>query len=694
MRRKLFTIFIFVIIFLFILDFLNVDLKPSSKRLLSLESKTNSYVLYVSNVKPKNDYISLVCQINSINNKEVKFRDKVLINLYNENYKAYDLIFSFVEYKGSFELPSVNRNPHVFNYRNYLKSSDVFLIASTKDIKIKGYDDNLLKRAVRFLFLKKDQFISYLSNDSKGLITGILFGDTSYLSDEIYDDFRRNGTSHILAVSGLHIGMIYSLLEKLKKNKGILFDLFILTSLIVYGYLTMWSISSKRAIFMIAQKMISKRFDLRYDSLTSLGTVGLILIICNPYVIYSTAFQISFLSVLSICVIGSIIKTRYQGIKTSVAVTIGISGYQAYVFNYVTPFSVIANVPIIYITTYLMPISFIFFIAFMFLGESFTPFFILNGLSNLLIEINSITSFDNRLSFDCTNRIAYILIIVSVFFFFKSSEYFFILKNRGNKVGIKRLKFTILIVLIVFYAFTYSPLDNADILFIDVGQGDAILIRDGRKNVLIDGGGKYSYNVGENILKPVLLKNGVNHIDLSLLTHLHMDHYKGVSELNEVYKIRNMVKSSVYGDCFKVTKDLFIKTVWPNSWDNTDEKNSNENCSIYLVNYKGVKILITGDLSGKDELKLVKEYGNEIANCDILKVSHHGSNSSSSEEFLSLVSPKYAVIQVGKNNYGHPSEETLYKLKNINAIILRNDTKGAIGFEIDNKKIEYHTVLN
>ena len=132
--------------------------------------------------------------------------------------------------------------------------------------------------------------------------------------------------------------------------------------------------------------------------------------------------------------------------------------------------------------------------------------------------------------------------------------------------------------------------------------------------------------------------------------------------------------------------------MWPLRTRKADHgiDDANENNMVFIINYKGTKIMVTGDLLEEDELEMVKHYkGTDILRCDVLKVAHHGSKSSSSEDFLDTVSPKVAVIQVGKNNlYGHPHDQTLQRLQERNIDIYRTDKNGAVGIDVHDTYIK------
>jgi len=144
------------------------------------------------------------------------------------------------------------------------------------------------------------------------------------------------------------------------------------------------------------------------------------------------------------------------------------------------------------------------------------------------------------------------------------------------------------------------------------------------------------------------------------------------------------------GSKIRITEDVWVDAIWPppGKERNVDIDDPNENNMVFIVNYRGVKIIVTGDLLEEDEIEMVKYYrGTDVLDCDVLKVAHHGSKSSSSEVFLDAVSPEVAVIEVGANNwYGHPHQQTLDRLEERGVRVYRTDINGAVGIDIKEGK--------
>jgi len=256
--------------------------------------------------------------------------------------------------------------------------------------------------------------------------------------------------------------------------------------------------------------------------------------------------------------------------------------------------------------------------------------------------------------------------------------------------------FILLFLNILAFSFSLS-LYNAylEVSFFDVGQGDAIFIETPQKHqILIDGGPGYT-KVLEGLSSEMPFSD--KEIDLIVLSHPESDHMTGLLSVLENYKVDNILWTGVERDGEKfdswkrmiaeeeaniyyadkgdsiVAGDVSLGVLFPfESLKNEEVKESNNTSIVVKLSYENSSFLFTGDISSKTE-KLIND-----ADADILKIPHHGSKYSTSEDLLSKVSPLMAVIQVGKNSYGHPTEEVLTRLNNSGIKVLRNDTNGDI----------------
>ena len=281
------------------------------------------------------------------------------------------------------------------------------------------------------------------------------------------------------------------------------------------------------------------------------------------------------------------------------------------------------------------------------------------------------------------------------------------------KPYIKSLKFSIILVLFIICFINIIPHD-LEIYFIDVGQGDCtLIITPNNKKILIDGGGSENYDVGENILIPYLLDRKISSLDYVIISHFDQDHIGGIlsvlkeikvqkiiigkqgaknEQYEELYKIvkeKNILLSIVEkGDIINIEKNVQFKILFPEK-ELIKENVLNNNSIVAKLEYKNFKILFTGDIEEIAEKKLIKYYSKEELNADILKISHHGSKTSTTTEFLDVVNPRIALIGVGQNNkFGHPDDSIINNLANRNIKIFRTDKMGEIIIKSDGNKIK------
>lgn len=247
--------------------------------------------------------------------------------------------------------------------------------------------------------------------------------------------------------------------------------------------------------------------------------------------------------------------------------------------------------------------------------------------------------------------------------------------------------------------------------FIDVGQGDCILIRtpDGR-NILVDGGDREA----ADRISRYLLSQGVRRIDMLIISHAHADHIGGLPALFDNFGISCVVDSGcehaspIYEDLLRKieerridyrlvgkdqipipSKDINLDLLRMEAGDDTDSELNNSSI-IALIRYKDVGVLLTGDIQYQAEAQLLATHRNLKA--DILKVAHHGSADSTSNEFLEVVKPTYAVISVGsENEYGHPARSTIRRLNAAGVKVFRTDRDGDVVFSTDGEWIDVVT---
>jgi competence protein ComEC len=248
------------------------------------------------------------------------------------------------------------------------------------------------------------------------------------------------------------------------------------------------------------------------------------------------------------------------------------------------------------------------------------------------------------------------------------------------------------------------------VLMIDVGQGDAILIKfpDG-KTALVDAGeATLNFDNGERVILPLLNHLGIDKIDYGFVSHVDLDHYGGFISLINEGKISRIYKpylDTSYSKDVRFEKFLKAKAIpvthyekgiikLPagrvyvlNDYDRTEKLTTNNGSGLLKIIYGRNSFLFTGDLERHGEIHYINDYGSFLKS-DVLKVSHHGSKTGSSGDFISMVKPKISLISDGiKNKFGHPAEEVLQRLKNAGSDIARTDKSGAVLLRSDGDNI-------
>ncbi|MDD4564314.1 MAG: DNA internalization-related competence protein ComEC/Rec2 [Eubacteriales bacterium] len=662
---------------------------------------------------------------------------KRLVQVKGNWVKPQDMIGKWARVKGEVLLPNERRNPGLFDYRLYLKTTGVRVIlkADSENIALSRENQSILFSKIaliKYSFL--DRLEKVMEPEAFGIMTGMLFGDCSLIDDDTYEMFQRNGIAHILSVSGIHVCIVFMFISRLlgdKKTRS--FYLLTVLFLILYAALAEFSPSVVRAVVMILIYIISKISYHRYDFMSCTASCAFVMLISNPFYLFHAGFQLSYLAVFCLAAAlpwvnrkldilkqkrkSELVIEGFRYIAPLIVIQIGMAPMTAYMFNYFSIASFFMNIPVIAISGILIPLG----IALMPLSffEGVGPigliFEVLAKLAELLINgmiwLNELFYLPGLGFFNVTSPYIFIMLLFYGFFFYLPSELFRIQYQRRKYKVIVGICAVILCVSCLASAAIGTEHHKAGLVFVDVGQGDCLHIRTpAGKNILIDGGGSSNYSVGEKILLPYLLKNQVKYIDLAVVTHLHDDHYLGIVELAKKMKIQKLgiyeanrlqeqmimadtglrKQNLLYlakGDRIEVEKGIYLDVLYPEKQsDETyrtflmDEHDENESSLLIKLDYHGLTVLLTGDIGLEGEQKIMNVYREResVLNVDILKVAHHGSRYSTGDRFLDIASPNIAVFQVGKNNFGHPHPTIIDKCLEKDIIVYRNDQDGAV----------------
>lgn len=603
---------------------------------------------------------------------------------------------------------------------------------------------NLLKRKVEIL----------LPENSASLLKGILLGDCTDISSEVKENFKECNLSHMLAVSGAHlsyliIGINLILSKKIfGKRASKIITIFII---IIFMNITNMSPSIERAGISSIICIIASLIHRKPDAINAVAVAVLCTVIKNPFSILNIGMQLSYAGTLSLLMFANgreknnsreiiensekgknIKKYLVESIKVTLCANILIMPLTIYKFNTISLNFILANLvagPLLGLSLILGLIMLV--TSFIFLNIAKFISFILNIILIILMKSTKLISqipYSNITVI--TPYLISIVIIYTITFLgyciAKSPE----LRKRlkvNKKLIIKTIAIALSITIISVATLNLLEEKKLKLYFVDVGQGDCTYLKTpSEKNILIDGGGnrdKEKYDVGKKVLFPYLLDRRVKKLDYIIVSHFDADHAQGLEAVIQNIKVKNIIvckqasNSALYqeiiklckkknvniitvkrGQNIKIDKYVYFEILHPGNIMLDDGKGGLNANAIVAKMYCTIKnktttVMFTGDIEEKAEEELVKIYGDKLK-ADILKVAHHGSKTSSIAEFLKCVSPKIALIGVGKDNtFGHPNSGVLSRLENINAKIYRTDKLGEITVTISKNKASIKTMI-
>ena len=620
--------------------------------------------------------------------------DKLILELKNDikviaNY-YYDVNDSFIDdikygtkIRIQYEISDLNNNtiPNTFDYKTYLENNNISYKLNISKIEIVEQSNN-------FIFKFKNLINDRLNVvDDTGYIRAFILGNKSFISDNVYDAYISCGIGHLFALSGMHVSLLTSFLFLFLKFKNkVVKYFFISIFLICYGFIVGFSPSILRCIVFLIISFLFEIFSLKIHSIKKLYFTCIIVLFINYKYIFDVGFLYSFLTVFGIIFCQDFINGNWflKSLKLSIVAflfSLPVSLYSFYSINLLSIIYNIVFIPFISIVVY--PFSILCFI-FPFLNCVFE--FLIFILENIVLFLSSIDFFILNLNF---NIFEFVLFYLFLLIGFKFRKYYFFLVS----------------LLIIFIDIFLPYFDNNNyVYYFDVGQGDSSLIISSNRSdvIMIDTGGSInsSFNVTDNII--TFYKSiGLNKVDYLILTHGDYDHMGEAINLVNNFKVEKVIfNCGEYNDLekelikvlekkkipyYSCLKELNIDDNKLYFLNNKDYGNENDNSSVIYTELNNYKFLFMGDAGIEVEDDLIKKYN--FKNIDVLKVGHHGSQTSSSKEFIDEVNPKYSIISVGKNNrYGHPNKEVLEYLND--SKIYRTDQDGSIMFKIKINKLE------
>ena len=617
------------------------------------------------------------------------------------------------------------RNPGEFDYGRYLGLKDIHGI-----VQIDSARAGLLSGTVSFRswFAKlRSDFGSILARyhgaEQAAFLQGVLFGDRKDIPAELKESFMNTGTIHILAVSGSNVAtialMVYLILGLLRFPKRWVVGLTV-TGLFFYMMLTGAESSIVRATIMGCVIVVGTAMERRTDIYNSICVAAVIVLLIDPLQLYDVGFQLSFAAVLSIVMLYpvldaairnipqsleefKILEPVWQVFAVSLAAQLGTLPFTAYYFERFSIVSLLANVivvPLVGLNLVLGCMT----IAAHFVGAWFAATY--SALNEFLVDV--LLGFVRYAA-----GVPFAAVETYGFGILAGAAYYAVLigvMNMRNPPIVKVAALCLgVFATIAVYRDAGERKETLRVFMLDVGQGDAVLIRfPNGSNMLVDAGPRaFGYDAGKRVLVPFLARNTITRIDAILLSHPHSDHIGGVEavltsvNVGVILEADTLTASRMHSDLRSAAEDrgvpvhrvgaganvspdanarLYVLHPVPGQ-DHFD--NLNNSSLVLKMMYGDATALFVGDAEVEAEEIMKARYGSFLDG-DLLKTGHHGSSTSSSEHFLDGITPKIAIISVGaRNKFKHPSPQVIQRLQENGTTVFRTDLEGALIFETD-----------
>ena len=638
-----------------------------------------------------------------------------------------------VRLEGMLVLPEIPRNPGQFNRRIYESGKKIdFYLENPTVLEVKEQRSGVREVVEIWKTEMMNRCEKIYPDAEASILEAMLFGEKRELSGDIKELYQAAGISHVLVISGLHISLLALAVAGILRRLGFPMPVWVILSVGVlagYGILIGQPTTAVRALLMFFVLQGARLLGRSYDLLSALAFAGILMLLDNPDLILDGGCRLSFCAVIGVGwyvseknkIFRSIgekekRKNRGKGGKGSNAGAILENiraGWYLWLFTLPVMLDTFYQVSVVGILWNLVAIPLLPVIIAsgglgvvlagwnIFLGSlAGSPAY---GMLQLYQEIGNISE---KLPVGMWTPgqpskpviAGYYLVIFLLVLVEKQ------LIKREKRWKIRKIfpgmELCSMLLLLLLMAHPWQQREK--ITFLDVGQGDASLLQSGGQTLLLDGGSTSQKNVGTYVILPYIKQQGISCLEAVVLTHTDQDHINGVTEvLEEGKKGWLTVKNLMYpywmegteqgkqlkklaeeagascrkiraGDRLTIGKAEAV-VLYPKEQEKIAEPNAGS--LVLFWKWEGVRAMFTGDLPEEKERELLQN----LPACEILQVGHHGSATSTCREFLEQVQPSLAVISCAmKNRYGHPSPDTVERLKKTGCEIRYTMKSGAI----------------
>jgi competence protein ComEC len=628
--------------------------------------------------------------------------------------------------RGRLVRPQAAANFGQFDYRAYLERRGVlYQLALAQEEAVELISENQGSSVLKSAFGVRRRLChvaTMLPSSDAALLKALTLGERQAVAGDVVNFFTASGTVHLMAVSGVHVGMVAALVLGLGRLFRLPFRLqSVFAGAVVLLYITWtgFAPSAVRAGIMFTLGLLGLSSGRPRNSLVALAAAALLLLLVNPLYLYDVGFQLSFAAAAGILYFNSQLgqlpfRWKHMSIPlvTSAAAQLCTWPLTAYHFSGVSLIGFLASVVVVPVAGLALVLSLLGLI----IGSLYLPAgkLILGAAGAVL----TVLSYLARLFASCPGAFIYVrrpsLLFMVVYYLVIIVAPALFQMQRG-KIGLRRSLFLGVALALLIGTWSGPATSSLVVDFIAVGQGDAILIRlPSGQAVLIDAGPRVStergvWDAGEKILLPYFRSIGIHRLELIVLTHGDIDHIGGAPALINTIPVGAVIVPSAFagvgaelvlqglelrgipvytgstGMKVDLGTDAEAVILSPPAEPLVSADAQNDNSLVLYLRHGQYGFLFTGDAGEVAEQYLLRQ---EIPDpVTVLKVAHHGAATASGEDFLQRITPTLAIISVGKNNFGHPSPETLERLIAAGATVLRTDEDGQVQIKSDGRKL-------
>ncbi len=707
--------------------------------------------------------------------KPVPAAGNLLVNVYPPQSHGQPLSVNFppltfgerVKATGELRLPARARNPGEFDYRSYLARQGIHAILRVKESPIPLSESRRFSWIGFCLTVKRRMETALratLPPSDATLMAGLLFSEQGRLPQTVQEEFVRTGTVHLLSTSGIHVAALAVALNflfgrfRLRLKRP--FALFFIALLFAFEVMAGGRPAVMRAVLMAALVYGAEIVDRDADGMNLLCFAALALLVVQPQNLYDLGFQYSFAAVAGLMLLTPKFDAMLKSIfphkpdarlhpatlfAASLGVEVVLMPLIAYHDGRVSLVSPLANLIVIPLASPLIPTGLV----------QAAAGFLSPWLGNVLgiftsgllwvfgFAVHSFAHLPGAM-ISVASPPLYLLSLYYLFLFVWANEATVfrrgipweeirmllvprLQKMQPPPLPARRVAFAVpaSLVILTYWSGFQRREPPLRFTFIDVGQGDCLLVEtpDGAR-MLVDGGGMVShpgesapdFDVGEETVVPYLRRRGIERLDVVALSHPHDDHVGGLGAVIESIPTRLVIESGERGDtppyihfneavhnhhipdqtvsagaAFQLGRETRVEVLAPQPpFFRGTHSDFNNNSVVLLLRYRQFTALLTGDIEQEAEARLLPQFGP----VDLLKVAHHGSRFATSEEFVKRTHPKVAVASVGEwNTFGHPNPDVIRRLERNGAKVYRTDRDGAVTVETDGVRIWARTFL-